>query len=115
MILISLERTTRTRDLVLNSGFFAVTILDASQFELSERFAGKVGDENDRFSGLTTETLISGAPLINGGIAYFDCRVVAIQEAGTSTVFFAEVMAARNAEGGDPLVYSDRSYFTLQK
>ena len=115
MILVSMERTTRTHDMVLDSGFFAVTLLDASQEELSERFAGKIKDEHDRFEGLVTETLISGSPLISGGIAYFDCRVVASQQAGTSTVFFAEVMAARSAEGGDPLAYNDRSYFTLQK
>lgn len=115
MILISLERSSRTHDLVLGSGFFAVTILDASQQEISERFAGRTVADEDRFLGLATQTMISGAPLIHGGLAFFDCRVIASQEAGSSTVFFAEVMAASSLPNGNPLAYNDRTYFTLQK
>jgi len=115
MILISLERGTRTHGLVLSSGIFAVTILDAGQEELSERFAGRRVFPDERLEGLETETLVSGAPFICGGLAYFDCRVTASHEAGTSTVFFAEVVAASSRRGGNPLVYSNRSYFRLQK
>jgi len=115
MILISLERGTRTHGLISHSGIFAATILDVSQEHLSERFAGRVGDDQDRLAGVEVETLVSGAPLVRGGIAYFDCRVVTSQEAGGSTVFFAEIMAAKSFEGGDPLLYYNRIYSSLQK
>jgi flavin reductase (DIM6/NTAB) family NADH-FMN oxidoreductase RutF len=115
MILVSLERGTRTHGLISRSGIFAVTILDVSQERLSERFAGRLGDDEDRMAGVEVETLLSGAPLLRGGIAYFDCRVVASQEAGGSTVFFAEVLAAKGFAGGDPLLYYDRTYSSLQK
>ncbi len=115
MILISLERGSRTHALVSASGFFAVTILGSDQTHLSERFAGRQDHDDDRLEGLELDTLISGAPLIQGGLAWFDCRVTAVQEAGTSTVFLAEVMAARSPDGDDPLVYSNRTYFRLQK
>jgi len=115
MILVSMAQETRTHWLVTQSLVFGVTILDSSQTWISDRFAGRNGSEDDRFVGVETETLISGSPFIRGGLAYFDCRVVQQVPAGTSTVFFAEVMAARNREEGDPLVYSDRTYFKLQK
>jgi flavin reductase (DIM6/NTAB) family NADH-FMN oxidoreductase RutF len=115
MILVSLERSSRTHDLVQASGIFAVTILDASQQEISERFAGRTLVDEDRFIGLDTQTLVSGAPLIRGGLAFLDCRVIASQETGGSTVFFAEVMAASSLPNGNPLAYNDRTYFTLQK
>ncbi len=115
MILVSMERSSRTHDLVLASGFFAITILDAGQQEISERFAGRTIADEDRCVGLATQTMLSGAPLIQGGLAFFDCRVVATQEAGGSTVFFAEVMAASSQPNGNPLAYNDRTYFTLQK
>jgi len=115
MILVSLERSTRTYDLVSQSGTFGVTILSTEQQLLSERFAGRIGLESDRFVGLETFHLVSPAPLIQGGLAYFDCRVVTSVEAGTSTVFLAEVVAARSEEDGDPLVYTNRGYFGVQK
>jgi flavin reductase (DIM6/NTAB) family NADH-FMN oxidoreductase RutF len=114
MILVSLERGARTHALTVLSGFFGVTLLAAQQEWLSDRFAGRTGLESDRFSGLETFNLISGSPLLPGGLAYFDCRVVNTLQAGTSTVFLAEVMAAKSAEDGDPLVYTNRIYRRLQ-
>lgn len=115
MILISLDRTTRTHALIQQSGFFGVTLLGAHQQEISDRFAGRIGPEEGRFLGLETFSLVSTAPLIRGGIAYFDCKVVSTQPAGTSTVFFADVMAALPAETEEPLVYTNRDYYRLQK
>ncbi len=115
MILVSLERGARTQQLIALSGIFGVTLLRVEQQALSERFAGRIGLESDRFAGLETFHLVSPAPLIRGGLAYFDCRVVNAVDAGTSTVYLAEVMAARDMNDGEPLVYTNRSYHTLQK
>ncbi|HEY3344976.1 MAG TPA: flavin reductase family protein [Anaerolineaceae bacterium] len=113
MILVSLERGARTHALIHQSGFFGVTLLTNQQEWLSDRFAGRTGLESDRFSGLETFHLISNSPLLPGGLAYFDCRVVNSFQAGTSTVFLAEVMAAQSAISGDPLVYTNRAYRRL--
>jgi flavin reductase (DIM6/NTAB) family NADH-FMN oxidoreductase RutF len=113
MILISLERGSRTHAVVSQARVFGVTLLAAGQEALSDRFAGRTGLESDRFSGLETFSLVSGAPLIPGALAYFDCRVVNTVDAGTSTVFLAEVMAAQSREDGEPLVYTDRTYRRL--
>lgn len=113
MILVSLERNTRTHLLVIQSGFFAVSILSVEQQYLSERFAGRTEFEEDRFSGVDTFPMISQAPLIAGSLAYMDCRVVSTVEAGTSTVFLAEIMAAESGDGGAPLAYSNRAYYTI--
>ncbi|MDD5368660.1 MAG: flavin reductase family protein [Anaerolineaceae bacterium] len=113
MILVSLERATRTYALVAQSGVFGVSILRLEQEQLSERFAGRIGSEDDRFNGVDTFSLVSPVPLIQGALAVFDCRVANSFPAGTSTVFLAEVIAAASTEGGDPLVYTNRSYHRL--
>jgi flavin reductase (DIM6/NTAB) family NADH-FMN oxidoreductase RutF len=43
MILVSLERATRTYELVTQSGIFGVSILRLEQQLISERFAGRIG------------------------------------------------------------------------
>ena len=112
LVLISLERVTRTHDLVSQACAFGVTILSQEQRDVSDIFAGRHTELTDRFAGLETFTLQSGAPFLAGGLAHFDCHVVATYEAGTHTVFIGEVMAVRYLSG-DPLVYYNRGYRQL--
>lgn len=110
LVLISLEKGTRTHKLLLHSGTFGVTILSREQQELSDRFAGRHTDEQDRFEGLVTFTLQTGAPFLSGGLAYFDCRVIHRHEAATHHVFFGEVIQVMFGEVVEPLLYFDRAY-----
>ncbi|MGC8855887.1 MAG: flavin reductase family protein [Anaerolineae bacterium] len=114
LISVSLQTTTRTHRLVSLAGAFGVTILSAEQKELSERFAGRVAAEENRLAGLETETLVTGAPVLKGGLASLDCRIVQTIQAGTNTLFLAEVMAV-HSENSDhqPLVYYNRGYWKL--
>lgn len=113
MIIISLQTDSRTQALVAQASAFAVTILSESQQEISERFAGRIPDTEDRLAGLETETLVTGTPFIEGGLAYLDCRVMQSIPVGSNTVFLAEVLAARGNGEGKPLVYHDRTYHSL--
>ncbi len=113
MVVVSMQTDSHTHDLVWRSRAFAVTILSADQQELSERFAGRIPDGEDRLAGVDTEILITGAPLIKGGLSWFDCRVMQTIPVGTNTLFLAEVVAAQNHGDGRPLVYYDRDYRQL--
>ncbi len=113
MVCLTLKRLTHTHELVERSGEFAVTILAGSQKDLSDRFAGKIPNIHDRFEGVETETLLLSAPLIKGGLAYFNCRVVHAYPVGENTLFLADVVAAKSEAEGDPLVYHDRVYWKL--
>ena len=113
LIIISLQMDSRTHSLVTESNAFAVTILAENQQELSDRFAGRVSDEEDRLAGVETETLLTGAPFIKGGLAYLDCRVTQAIPVGTNTLFLAKVVAARGNREGRPLIYHDREYHRL--
>jgi flavin reductase (DIM6/NTAB) family NADH-FMN oxidoreductase RutF len=117
LILVSLSIDTRTHGLVQESGAFGVTILSQAQEAISERFAGRTEVEGDppgdRFQGLETFTLASGAPFIEGGLAFFDCRVVATYPLGDHTLFIGQVEALEIRNNGAPLIYFDRTYHHL--
>lgn len=113
MIAVTLKQLTHTHDLVDKSGEFAMTILSADQRNLSDRFAGKIPEITDRFEGVPTETLSLDAPLVQGGMAYFNCRVVNSHPVGENTLFVAEVVDVRGEGDGDPLVYHNRVYWRL--
>lgn len=113
LVLVSLERITHTHRLVVAAGYFAVSVLGQGQQEISDRFAGRVPDDEDRFAGLETFQLVSGMPFLAGGLAYFDCQVVSTYPAGTHTVFIGEVLSAQNTGGVEPLVYYNQAYRRL--
>ena len=112
-ITISLQSGSRTHELITRSLTFALTMLTKDQSKISDVFAGRFPDIKDRFAGLKTETLVTGSPLIVGGLAWLDCLVVKTFEAGTNTLFIAEVLAARAARDGQPLIYHNRAYWQL--
>ena len=116
LVLVSLEQSTRTHQLLLASGSFGVTILDASQQEISDQFAGRQTEEVDRFAGQEIHTLISGAPILNQYLTTMDCRVVSKISMGTHTIFIGEVIALEvNDDQQDPLIYFNRAYRKLQE
>jgi flavin reductase (DIM6/NTAB) family NADH-FMN oxidoreductase RutF len=113
LVMVSLERGSRTHSLLEQSGYFGVTILCSDQRAVSQRFAGGVPDGHDRFVGLQTFTLASGAPLLSDGLSFFDCKVVSTYKAGTHTVFIGEVLAVQEITSGRPLLYYNRAYMEL--
>jgi flavin reductase (DIM6/NTAB) family NADH-FMN oxidoreductase RutF len=110
LIMISLHTDSRTHRLISASGAFAVNILSLEQRELSERFAGRDGHEEDRFEGMETDRMLSGAPVFKDSLAALDCRVRQEIPAGMNTLILAEVVAARGEGEGEPLVYHNRRY-----
>jgi len=115
MVSVTLKRLTHTFDLVEKSGEFAITILSADQGDVSDRFAGKIPEITDRFEGVETEKLLIDAPLLKGGTAFLNCRVVNSIPVGENTFFLAEVIAARGEGEGKPLVYHNRVFWKLVK
>ena len=115
LITISLQRTSRSREFIIGARAFGLTILSSEQRAISELFAGRAEDSIDRFKNLETETLVTGAPFIKGGLAWMDCRVIQTFDAGMNTLFIAEVVAARGDGKGVPLVYHNREYWKLSK
>ncbi len=114
LVIISLQTVSRTHELVSKAQAFGVTILAADQRGLSERFAGRDSSSGDRLDGLETETFVTGAPLIKGGLAYLDCRVAQTIPSGMNTIFIGEVVAVRGDDHEHPLVYHDREYRKLE-
>lgn len=116
LVSVSLEKITRTHQLVEEKRSFSVTILSQTQQELSDRFAGRESEHSNRFEGLETFDLETGNPVLSEGLAFFDCRVTASHDAGTHTVFIGEVLVCGQfAEDGEPLVYFNRGYRKITK
>ena len=113
VISVALKQLTHTHDLVVKSGMFAVTVLNAEQKEFSDRFAGKMTGITDRFEGVQIDRLSIDAPILKNGLAFFNCRVMHSMPIGENTLFIAEVIDAKGEGEGNPLVYHNRMFWKL--
>lgn len=75
---------------------YAVNVLSASQVELARRFSRP---HADRFAGLSFRLGWSDAPLIDGCVAWFECRHHARHRAGDHIVFIGDVVTVERARG----------------
>ena len=113
LVMVALANATRTYDMVQKSGVFGVTLLSQEQQPISNRFAGQHTENKNRFYGLETFTLETGSPMLKGGLAFLDCKVVEANPVGTNTLFIGGVVATQvseEAEGMEPLLYFNRGY-----
>jgi flavin reductase (DIM6/NTAB) family NADH-FMN oxidoreductase RutF len=113
IVVFTLAHTARTCGLLLQSGLAGITVLSADQAQLSDRFAGRIPEAEDRFAGLATFEMVSGVPFLEGGLAHLDCRVRSSVVLENSTLFLLDVVAAREGSGTRPLIYLNRGYHNL--
>jgi flavin reductase (DIM6/NTAB) family NADH-FMN oxidoreductase RutF len=101
MLLVCLNRSSRTQGAIGLARSFAVNILSHDQAELARRFAT---GRDDKFEGIPLQRGGLGHPLLEGALAHVECRITEEAVGGTHTVFLAEVEWAERFEGS-PLVY----------
>ena len=98
---------------IIENGVFTVNILRDDQSFVSDTFAGRYGDKGeDKFSCAEWESGTTGAPILRGALACFDCKIIDDRMVGQHHVLFGEVQDARIAERGRALIYANRSYST---
>lgn len=113
LLSVSLYNTSRTHGLVSAAQRFGVTILSVDQEDVSNTFAGRVPDTEDRFADCDVAYLDSKIPFIKGGLSFFECKVYQTIPVGTNTLFIGEIVATKAAQEGDPLLYFDQKYGKL--
>ena len=89
MVLWSLANNARSLPAFSASEFWNVHILSNEQEALSNRFARP---SEDKFAGLELDTQHSGAPLLTGCSARFQCKSAFQYEGGDHTIFVGEVV-----------------------
>ena len=91
LVMACLNQDAATHTAVAQSGFFALNLLSSSEQALARRFATQ---SREKFAELSLESSETGAPLLEGALAYCDCAVVRSVPAGDHTIFIGRVVAA---------------------
>ncbi len=85
------------------AGHFCVNILAEEQEEIARVFAD-TGD--DKFAGIGWRpSVVTRAPVINDVLAWIDCQIEAIHEAGDHWIVVGRVLDLEIGHEGGPLVF----------
>jgi flavin reductase (DIM6/NTAB) family NADH-FMN oxidoreductase RutF len=89
---------------------FAINVLHIGQQPTSGVFARST---EDRFQDVAWESWDTGAPILSGSLASFECATHEVVEAGDHLVFIGRVLRARFEPRRDPLLYFRGKYRRL--
>jgi flavin reductase (DIM6/NTAB) family NADH-FMN oxidoreductase RutF len=93
---------------IREAGRFCVNVLAQGQNATAARFARRGGD---KFAGLTTRPApYSGAPILDGIVAWIDCELEREIELGDHSLVVGAVRALGVTESDHPMVFSRGAY-----
>lgn len=101
---------------VRGSGRFAVSLLAAHQANVARRFAAPgAGRALGGFTAVPMLVQVTGAPVLEGALGWFDCRLHGVLPGGDHAILVGRVAAAEAVEAlpADPLLYHDGQYRSL--
>lgn len=93
---------------------FCVNVLNARQEALCRAFAAS---GTDKFGGVRWQPSASGAPLLEGALAWIDCSLEQVVEAGDHYIALGRVTALDTAadQATEPLVFFKGGYGTISR
>jgi flavin reductase (DIM6/NTAB) family NADH-FMN oxidoreductase RutF len=110
-ILICVGEQSTTRELILASQAFGLSILTRQQIEIARVFGTQSSRDVDKFEGVGYHTLETSSPLLDDCAATFDCRVVAVHDEGSKKLIIGHIVAAEFLEQEyEPFIYRVKDY-----
>ncbi|WP_395944493.1 flavin reductase family protein [Brevundimonas sp.] len=110
LILFCLARSSSNLERFRQAEHFAINVLHIGQQPMSGAFARS---NAERFEGVVWEAWETGAPILSGSLASFECATHQVVEAGDHLVFIGRVTRARFEPRRDPLLYFRGRYRRL--
>lgn len=110
LMLASISGKSETHKAIVQSHAYALSILSAEQRDLANCFAQPTtAAKLRRFCDAPWHEAETGSPIIDGAIAYFDCRLVERHPVGDHTLFIGEIVAAGFSDV-EPLIWFGSRY-----
>jgi 3-hydroxy-9,10-secoandrosta-1,3,5(10)-triene-9,17-dione monooxygenase reductase component len=107
LVLFCATKSSSSWPRIRSAGHFCANILGEDQEELCRSFAQSGAD---KFAGVGWTPGPSGAPVITGCLAYVDCELEAVHDAGDHDIAVGRVLELDHAKAGGPLLFFRGGY-----
>jgi 3-hydroxy-9,10-secoandrosta-1,3,5(10)-triene-9,17-dione monooxygenase reductase component len=92
---------------IRNAGHFCANVLGEDQEQLGRRFAIKGAD---KFAGVGWRPGVTGAPVLEGCLAFVECEIAAVHDAGDHDIAVGRVVDLGVSGEGNPLLFYRGGY-----
>ncbi len=110
-VVLAPAKTSTSWPRMVKAGAFCVNILTDEQQAISERFAQR---RRNKFDGIPWHLGTAGTPIIDGSLAWVECELATVHDAGDHELVTGRVLQLGIGEGS-PLVFYRSGYERLDK
>ena len=115
LVLVCVAKNGRAVERLLQNAVFAVNILGGEQTAISQYFASRDRARDASMIGEIAHRVgRTRAAILDGVVAYVDCRMAASHDAGDHVILVGEVLDLGKSEGERPLVFYQGKYRELK-
>jgi flavin reductase (DIM6/NTAB) family NADH-FMN oxidoreductase RutF len=111
LVLVCVDHKTRTHAHLHSKKRFGINVLSEDQRAISEYYArpARTHEHAEEEAGARFDRTRHGTPMLHGALAYLECRLHSVEEAGDHSIFIAEVedVVVRD---GEPLLFFRGKY-----
>jgi flavin reductase (DIM6/NTAB) family NADH-FMN oxidoreductase RutF len=110
-VLICVGKQSATRELILASKAFGLSVLRRGQVGIARGFGRRSSRDVDKFESVGWHTRETGSPLLDDCAIALDCRVIAVHDLYGQKLIIGQVVAAEQLqEAFEPLIYREEDY-----
>lgn len=109
-LLVCMNQSSRSHAHFIANKVLSVNVLGAQHEQISNAFASSKFSSEKRFQLGAWTTLETGAPILQDALVNFDCHIEEIQKVGTHSIFLCRVIAIKQSQQDESLVYFNRAY-----
>lgn len=113
LVLVCIDRSIQSHRLIAEAQSWAINVLARDQEFLAEQFSGRAPLADPAFRRVPHRIGALGPPLIEGCLAWIECRPWAAYDGGDHTIFVGEVASLELGPSDDPLIYYNREFQEL--
>jgi flavin reductase (DIM6/NTAB) family NADH-FMN oxidoreductase RutF len=111
-VLFCVSQTSESYSCLNSESVIGISILDAEQRALSDRFASRVA--LGAYDDVRIADRAQQAPLLEGALGHITAVVVEMIPSGDHTIVLCDVTSAHAENDGTPLLYCRRTYHSLR-
>jgi flavin reductase (DIM6/NTAB) family NADH-FMN oxidoreductase RutF len=112
LVLVCVARDAHMHEALRRADAFAISVLNADQEEVARYFAGRRPAGAEQFEVLDCRHgERSGAPLIGGAAAHFECELWRTYDGGDHTIFVGRLLAMDDEDYDDDVLVFLRGHF----
>ncbi len=110
-LLICVGKQSATRELILASKAFGLSMLTQEQLDIARVFGAQSSRKVDKFKDVAYHTGETGSPLLDACAATFDCKVVNVYDYESKKLIVGQIVAIeRLQEKDEPFIYKEEDY-----